>query len=89
MFRDNGLTVDHIIPLSEAPKLAYGELKLRVPCRTHNAERGGRCTAAEREQVLTAIKARTHTDWHTPPRVPLTYCEAAPPANSNSRYCTT
>ncbi|MCA2254810.1 HNH endonuclease [Mycobacterium intracellulare] len=52
------MTVDHIIPLSEAPKLAYEELNLRVLCRTHNAERGGRCTDAEREHVLSAIKAR-------------------------------
>jgi 5-methylcytosine-specific restriction endonuclease McrA len=52
------LTVDHIIPVSERPDLAKDELNCRVLCRSHNAARGTTCTDAERDQVLSAIKAR-------------------------------
>lgn len=52
--------MDHVIPLSDplGGELVYEELNLRVLCRTHNAERGGRCTETERARVLDAISAR-------------------------------
>jgi 5-methylcytosine-specific restriction endonuclease McrA len=52
------LTVDHIIPLSEAPELVREELNLRVICRGHNAQRGTKCSDEERNAVYAAIKAR-------------------------------
>jgi 5-methylcytosine-specific restriction endonuclease McrA len=56
--RSKDLTVDHIVPVSEAPNLAYDELNCRVICRGHNAARGATCTDHERQQVLSAVKAR-------------------------------
>lgn len=52
------LTVDHVIPLSDplGGELVYDELNLRVLCRTHNAERGRRCTSSERERVCCTIR---------------------------------
>ncbi|WP_082994382.1 HNH endonuclease signature motif containing protein [Mycobacterium paragordonae] len=54
------LTVDHVIPISDpvGAELVYDELNLRVLCRRCNAERGYRCTQAERRQVLQAIRRR-------------------------------
>lgn len=54
------LTVDHIVPLSDpfGAELIHNESNLRVICRRHNAERGNRCTDAERAQVLDAIAKR-------------------------------
>jgi 5-methylcytosine-specific restriction endonuclease McrA len=53
------LTVDHVVPLVEAPQLAHDELNCRVLCRQHNAERGTQCTDDERIAVYAAINART------------------------------
>jgi 5-methylcytosine-specific restriction endonuclease McrA len=36
------LTVDHIIPLSEAPWLKLEITNLRVLCRSHNSQKGNR-----------------------------------------------
>lgn len=53
------LTVDHIIPTSEAPELAREVLNMRVLCRGCNSRRGNRVTDAERAGVLDAIAARS------------------------------
>lgn len=55
---DKDLTVDHIIPIDEAPELIYARENLRVMCRTHNGQRQDRCTDAEREQVHARTRAR-------------------------------
>lgn len=52
------LTVDHIIPTSEAPELAREGLNMRVLCRTCNSRRGQHCTDTERASVLAATAAR-------------------------------
>lgn len=52
------LTVDHIIPTSEAPELAREVLNMRVLCRSCNSRRGNVCTEAERQAVWAAIAAR-------------------------------
>lgn len=54
------LTVDHIIPTSEAPELAREVLNMRVLCRSCNSRRGNRVSDAERQGVLDAIAARHH-----------------------------
>ena len=36
------LTVDHIIPLAEAPHLRLEVTNLRVLCRSHNSQKGNR-----------------------------------------------
>ncbi|MBS1691924.1 MAG: HNH endonuclease [Actinobacteria bacterium] len=51
------LTVDHVIPIAEAPELAYEPRNLAVRCRPCNSRRGARCTDAERDAVLEAITA--------------------------------
>lgn len=55
----DGLTADHIIPISERPDLAHEPLNLTSRCRSCNGRRGNTCADAEREQVLTAIRERT------------------------------
>jgi len=52
------LTVDHVIPVSEAPELEYEPLNCRVLCRHHNSARKSTCTDAERAAVHAAIKAK-------------------------------
>jgi 5-methylcytosine-specific restriction endonuclease McrA len=52
------LEVDHIVPLAEAPELAYEPLNLAVRCRHHNRTRGTSVTDAERQMVRDAIAAR-------------------------------
>jgi len=52
------LTVDHIIPTSEAPELAREVRNMRVLCRSCNSRRGSICTDAERAGVRSAIAAR-------------------------------
>ncbi|WP_079635083.1 HNH endonuclease signature motif containing protein [Mycobacteroides abscessus] len=56
----DGLTVDHIIPPSEAPKLAHEVVNLRVLCRSCNSRRGNRVTDIERIAVYRAIEERKH-----------------------------
>lgn len=53
------LTAGHIIPVSEAPELAYDLCNLRVECRPCGSRRGTDCTDAERHAVMAAIGART------------------------------
>jgi 5-methylcytosine-specific restriction endonuclease McrA len=52
------LTVDHIIPSSEAPGLVYEICNLRVLCRDCNTRRGTNVTDDERNLVYVAIRAR-------------------------------
>jgi 5-methylcytosine-specific restriction endonuclease McrA len=52
------LCADHIIPVAERPDLGHEELNVTVRCRSCNGRRGDRCTDAEREQVLSAVKKR-------------------------------
>ena len=52
------LTVDHIIPIDEAPELAFEPLNCRVLCRSCNSRRRNTCTDAERQAVHAAIAAR-------------------------------
>ncbi|RUP30707.1 MAG: HNH endonuclease [Mycolicibacterium sp.] len=61
---DTDLTVDHIIPIDEAPDLIYARENLRVMCRTHNGQRQDKCTDAEREQVQARIRARRQRALH-------------------------
>jgi 5-methylcytosine-specific restriction protein A len=53
-----GLTGDHIIPISEAPELALEALNVAVRCRRHNSQRSNQCTPEERPGVRDAIAAR-------------------------------
>ncbi len=50
------LVVDHVIPLSERPDLAFEVANLRVLCRTDNASRQATCTDDERAMVLARIR---------------------------------
>jgi 5-methylcytosine-specific restriction endonuclease McrA len=52
------LTLGHIIPVSEAPELAYEICNLRVECRPCGSRRGTNCTEAERHAVSLAIEQR-------------------------------
>lgn len=52
------LTVDHIIPKSEAPGLIYNPANLRVLCRTCNSRRGTNVTDDERNRVYAAVEGR-------------------------------
>jgi 5-methylcytosine-specific restriction endonuclease McrA len=52
------LVVDHVIPLSERPDLAFEVANCRVLCRPHNASRRATCTDEERAAVLARIAAR-------------------------------
>jgi 5-methylcytosine-specific restriction endonuclease McrA len=38
----NGLTIDHIIPVSKAPELAISEENMRVACKSCNSQKGSR-----------------------------------------------
>ena len=52
------LTVDHIVPKSEAPELVYEMANLAVRCRSCNSKRGTNCTDDERKAVQNAVAAR-------------------------------
>lgn len=52
------LTVDHIIPKSEAPELIYNPCNLRILCRDCNTRRGTDVTDEERNKVYQAIADR-------------------------------
>jgi len=52
------LSVDHIIPVSEAPELRLEPLNCRVLCLSYNASRRNNCTDEERAAVLAAISQR-------------------------------
>ena len=51
------LTVDHVIPESVAPELAYCEENLRVLCHTDNSIRQNTYTADEAQHVLNRLVA--------------------------------
>lgn len=55
------LEVDHVIPIAELEQYGltpYSTENLRVLCKTHNLQRGNRCTDAERAAVLARIAAK-------------------------------
>jgi len=52
------LVVDHVIPLSEDPSLAFEPLNCRTLCRSHNASRRNTCTDEERQMVRDRISRR-------------------------------
>lgn len=52
------LTVDHIIPVSEAPELVYVLENCRVLCRSCNSSRQNNVTDAERAEVAQRIADR-------------------------------
>lgn len=52
------LAVDHIIPLSEDPTLAFAVENTRVLCVSCNATRKDHCTDEERQDVLARIAQR-------------------------------
>jgi hypothetical protein len=57
--KSTDLTVDHRIPISEMPELAYEELQLpRVLCRSHSTTKGATVTDADKQAVLDAIAKR-------------------------------
>ncbi|WP_258043812.1 HNH endonuclease [Mycobacterium kansasii] len=51
----NDLTTDHIIPIHEAPELAYEPANIAVRCRPCNSARGTHCTHDERQAVYAAL----------------------------------
>lgn len=51
------LTVDHVIPVADAPELAYAVENCRVMCRPCNGRRGDRVTLAEALDVLDRLRA--------------------------------
>lgn len=38
----NGLTIDHIIPVSKSPELAIDESNMRIACKSCNSKKGSR-----------------------------------------------
>ena len=51
------LSVDHILPVSEAPELVYAEDNLRVGCLSCNGKRGNRFTHDEAHAVLKRLES--------------------------------
>jgi hypothetical protein len=76
------LSVDHVIPVSERPDLAYEILNTRVLCLSCNGRRGNNCTDAEREAVLNAITAKKErtqrVSTHPNARKPLSVAARRP-----------
>ncbi|WP_230865189.1 HNH endonuclease [Mycobacterium canetti] len=62
------LTTDHIVPVTEAPELAYEAANVAVRCRPCNSKRGTHCTDTERQAVHNAINAKKarKTRGHAP-----------------------
>lgn len=50
------LCVDHVVPVSVVPELAYAEENCRVLCRSCNGRRGNRWTEAEALAVLARLE---------------------------------
>lgn len=50
------LSVDHILPVSEAPELAYAEENCRIACLTCNGRRGNHFTPEEAHAVLKRLQ---------------------------------
>jgi 5-methylcytosine-specific restriction endonuclease McrA len=53
-----GLSTDHVIPLSEELSLRLEPLNTRVLCQSCNSRRKNTCTDDERQAVRAAIAAR-------------------------------
>lgn len=51
------LSVDHILPESDYPELAYASENCRVLCKPCNGRRGNRYTAAEADHVIARLQA--------------------------------
>jgi 5-methylcytosine-specific restriction endonuclease McrA len=51
------LSVDHILPVSEAPELVFAEENLRVGCLSCNGSRGNRFTHDEAHAVLKRLES--------------------------------
>ena len=51
------LSVDHVIPVSERPDLAYKVENCRVLCLSCNGKRANNCTDDERATVLKRLQA--------------------------------
>lgn len=56
----NDLTVDHIIPVSVDPSLAYEPLNLDVLCRSCNGRKGDTITDTQIKAVHSAIHERNN-----------------------------
>lgn len=49
----NGLTIDHVIPVSKAPELAIDESNMRIACKSCNSRKGSRNERVFLEMVRT------------------------------------
>ena len=49
----NGLTIDHVIPVSKAPELAIDENNMRIACKSCNSRKGSRNERVFLEMVRT------------------------------------
>lgn len=52
------LTGEHIIPIDQAPELAYEPLNIDVLCRSHNSRKSGNVSDEQRAAVYRAIAER-------------------------------
>ncbi len=51
--KENGLTIDHIIPVSKAPDLAIDESNMRIACKSCNSKKGKRSEGVFLEEMRT------------------------------------
>ena len=51
--KENGLTIDHIIPVSKAPELAIDESNMRIACKSCNSAKGSRSEGSFLERKRT------------------------------------
>jgi len=53
--KENGLTIDHIIPVSKAPDLAIDESNMRIACKSCNSKKGKRSEGVFLEEMRTPL----------------------------------
>ena len=57
----NGLTIDHVIPVSKAPELAIDESNMRIACKSCNSRKGSRNERVFLEMVRTPPVSQSFT----------------------------
>jgi 5-methylcytosine-specific restriction endonuclease McrA len=53
--KENGLTIDHIVPVSKAPEMAIDETNMRIACKSCNSKKGKRSEGVFLESMRTPL----------------------------------
>jgi 5-methylcytosine-specific restriction endonuclease McrA len=53
--KENGLTIDHIVPVSKAPELAIDEFNMRIACKSCNSRKGKKSEGVFLESMRTPL----------------------------------